>query len=71
VGPKLARISYHPEFTNVHVSSSVLTQTLKPALVETMIPFCRKSAKGAPGLALETWDPRNEYLMDTLDGTTG
>ena len=29
----------------------------------------RKSAKGAPGLAFETWDPRNPYLMDTRDVT--
>jgi hypothetical protein len=31
----------------------------------------RKKAKGAPGLAFETWDPRNPYLMDTRDVTTG
>ena len=26
---------------------------------------------GAPGLASETWDPRNESPMDTHDVTTG
>ena len=31
----------------------------------------RNNAKGAPGLAFETWDPRNPYLMDTRDVTTG
>jgi hypothetical protein len=31
----------------------------------------RNNAKGAPGLAFETWDPRNTYLMDTRDVTTG
>jgi hypothetical protein len=32
---------------------------------------CRKNAKGAPGLAFETWDPRNQCSMDTHDVTTG
>ncbi len=31
----------------------------------------RKNAKGAPGLAFETWDPRNQCFMDTHDVTTG
>jgi hypothetical protein len=30
-----------------------------------------KNAKGAPGLAFETWDPRNQCSMDTHDVTTG
>jgi hypothetical protein len=31
----------------------------------------RKNAKGAPGLAFETWDPRNQCFLDTLDVTKG
>jgi hypothetical protein len=31
----------------------------------------RKNAKGAPGLAFETWDPCNQCSMDTHDVTTG
>jgi hypothetical protein len=34
-------------------------------------PLCRKNAKGAPGLAFETWDPRNYCFMDTHDVTIG
>ena len=31
----------------------------------------RKNEKGAPGLAFETWDPRNQCSMDTHDVTAG
>ncbi len=30
-----------------------------------------KNAKGAPGLAFETWDPCNQCVMNTHDVTTG
>jgi hypothetical protein len=32
---------------------------------------CRKNAKGPPGLAFETWDPRKHWVMDTDDVTRG
>jgi hypothetical protein len=53
--------------------AEILVHPLQSVLLETLIlnPFCRKNAKGAPGLAIETWDPRNRCFMDTLDVTTG